>query len=357
MIRIVRTVRALALVSLAALLATAVAQGMNHGHAHGGGTPPSDTSAPMGTGMGMGGMSMATQTVDEATFLVHMIPHHREAVATAEALRAVTERPELIELLDAIVATQNAEIAAMEGWLDAWHPDVDRDVAYAPMMRDLGADAAVADAERAFLEDMIGHHMMAVHEAQALLAGDLAEHPEVAELARRIVADQMAEMHQMMSWLRAWFGVAAPMGMGAMGMGPMGMGPMGNVGGMDQGSTGGMGGMGMGSMDGTGSMGTGAGGGMHGAGGGMHGAGGGMHGAGGSMAAHHEAMHGGASGTTVGAAEAERLALAFMAGRGDAAAAVADTVLVYEVVVRSGDAEHVLRVDARTGQVTLLSER
>ena len=45
-------------------------------------------------------------------------------------------------------------------------------------MRDLGPDAAVADVERAFLEDMIGHHMMAVHESQTLLANGLAEELE-----------------------------------------------------------------------------------------------------------------------------------------------------------------------------------
>jgi uncharacterized protein (DUF305 family) len=336
MIRIVRTTRMFAFVALVALLATALAQGANHGHAHGGATPPGASSAPMGMGMGMG-MPMATQTVDEASFLVHMIPHHREAVASAEALRAVTERPELIELLDAIVSTQNAEIAAMEGWLDAWHPNIARDVAYVPMMRDLGPDAAVEDLERAFLEDMIAHHMMAVHEAQTLLAGGLAEHDEVAELARSIVADQMSEMHQMAAWLGTWFGVDATVGMGAMGASAMGSGGMG-MGGMGSGGMGGMGGMGMGGM-------------------GM-GSAGGMHGAG-SMAAHHQAMHGGVSGATVGAAEAERLALAFLAGRGEVAdaAAIAGTTLVYEVVVQVGGSEQVLRVDGTTGEVTLAPGR
>lgn len=342
--RIVHVARALALAALAALLATAVAQGMNHGQHHGGATPPAAPSAPMGMGMGMGvGMGMATQTVDEASFLVHMIPHHREAVASAEALRAVTERPELIELVDAIVTSQNAEIAAMDGWLDAWHPNVARDVAYAPMMRDLGPDAAVADRERAFLEDMIAHHMMAVHEARTLLTRGLAEHDEVAALARSIVADQMSEMHQMAAWLGTWFGVDATMGMGAMGasaVGPRAMGPR-AMGPGAMGSSGmGMGSGGMGSMG----MGMGSAGGMHG---------------GGSLAAHHQAMHGGASGATVGAAEAERLALAFLAGRGEAAdaAAIAGTTMVYEVVVQVGGSERVVRVDATTGAVALAPER
>lgn len=315
--RIVRTARALALASLVALIATALAQGMNDGQSRGGATPPGAAFAPMGMGFDM---PMTAQTVDEASFLVHMIPHHQEAVASAQALGAVTERPELLALVDAIVSSQTAEIESMEAWLDGWYPDVDRAVAYAPMMRDLGPDAEVADVERAFLEDMIGHHMMAVHEAQTLLANGLAEHDEVAALARSIVTAQMGEMQQMMSWLGTWYGVDAPM---AMGPGAMGM-P----------------GFGMGSF-------------------GMNGHGMGGHGVDGSRAGFHRGMHGGSSGATIGAADAERLALAFLAGRGEAADAtqITGTTVAYEVVVRVGDAEQVLRVDARTGQVTLESER
>jgi uncharacterized protein (DUF305 family) len=354
MIRIARTARALALASLVALIATALAQGMNHGQMRGGAAQPGAAVSPMGMAMGM----MATQTVDEASFLVHMIPHHQEAVASARALAAVTERPELLELLEGIVTSQTAEIEAMEGWLDVWHPDVDRAVAYVPMMRDLGPDAAVADVERAFLEDMIGHHMMAVHEAQTLLANGLAEHDEVAALARSIVTTQMGEMHQMATWLGAWFGAdgATAFGPGAMGFGAMGPGAMG-PGAMGMPGMG-MPGMGMGGHGGAGFMGD------HGIGGhGMdgHGVGvGGMHphgGPAGSMAGFHQAMHGHETGATIGAADAERLALAFVAGRGDASAEVTGTSLVYEVVVRSGGTDQVLRVDARTGQVTVASER
>ncbi len=335
MIRIVRTTRALALAALVALLATALAQGMNHAQTRDGATPPGAGSSPMGMGMGM---PMAGQVVDEASFLVHMIPHHREAVATAEALAEVTERPELRELLDAIVSGQTAEIESMEAWLDRWYPDVERDVDYTPMMRDLGPDAAVADLERAFLEDMIGHHMMAVRDARMLLAGGFAEHEEVADLARSIVDTQMSEMQQMATWLRTWYGVDAPMGMGSMGMGMgtpgMGMGSMGMgwTGTPGAGSTG-MPGMGMGAA------------------GGMHG--------GRSMGGVHHGMHGGSFGATIGAAEAERLALAFLAGRGEDAdaAQIADTAIAYEIVVRVGDAEQLLRVDARSGRVTLVSDR
>ena len=150
MIRTLRTARALALASLVALFATALAQGMNsggmhHGQTRGGAAAPGAAYAPMGMGFGM---PMGAQTVDEASFLAHMIPHHQEAVASAQALGALTERPELLALTDAIVTSQTAEIESMVEWLDRWYPEVDREVAYQPMMRDLGPGAAVADVVR-----------------------------------------------------------------------------------------------------------------------------------------------------------------------------------------------------------------
>jgi uncharacterized protein (DUF305 family) len=308
--------RTLALGLLVALLATAIAQGMQHGPGHGQEAGAHHGSAqdggmPMGGGMAMG---MATQTVDEASFLAHMIPHHEEAVASAQALRTVTERPELLALADDVIRSQSEEIAAMEAWLDAWHPDATRDVGYVPMMRDLGSDASAADVERAFLEDMIAHHMMAVHEARTLLMGGLAEHAEVEALARSIVAEQMAEMHQMRAWLADWFGVTAAMGQ----------------------------------MMGEGMPGARMGGAMH--GGMMHGtADMGMHGAHG---------HRGGRATLVDAAEATRLAQAFLDGRGaGTVTGVEEPVVTFEVRFDDAAGGGVLIVDARTGAVRLATER
>ena len=162
---------------------------------------------------GMGPGMMRIQTTSEASYLVHMIPHHQEAIDSARQLMNVTERPELIDFLRGIVETQSAEIEKMEAWLDAWHPGADRDVPYQPMMRDLSG-APAAEAERAFREDMIVHHMMAVRESRFLLARGYAEHAEVAELARTIIATQTSEMRQMHDWLAEWFGVTGPMGGG-----------------------------------------------------------------------------------------------------------------------------------------------
>jgi uncharacterized protein (DUF305 family) len=322
------TVRTLSIVLLLATLAFGASQG---------GVGPGPGA--MGGGMGPGMMSMPLATTDTLTFLQHMIPHHEEAIASAEALLAVTERPELQVLLRDIIETQRDEVERMRGWIGAWYPEADPVMAYEPMMRDLG-DAPVADLERAWLEDMVMHHMMAVHEARTLLTLDLSAHPEVAELANDIITGQMAEMRRMAGWLSAWFGVDP---MGAMhGAGAMGAGSMGRA----------MPGMGMG-VDRAGPDE------MHRSGPGAGPAGRGMmqHGGGmmqqgpGMMMQHGPGGTGGAQGVPSDVVEA--LARAFLAGRGGDAVIVGVTGprVTFEVTYRVGDTEGVLVVDALSGDV------
>ena len=340
------TIRTLALGALLALGGAALAQGPHGaGHDHGHGAPASPEEAGgmgmMGGAMGAG-MAMHPPAADEAGFLAHMIPHHQEAVDSARALLEVTERPELRTLAEAIIASQTAEIEAMRGWLADWHPDAPVDVDYAPMMRDPGPDASVDAVERAFLEDMVMHHMMAVRDARLLLMQGLAEHDEVADLAQSIVSDQLNEIDQMRAWLAEWFDVTMPMGrmLGAAGvdMGMMGDAPMMR------------GGMGM--MHGQETMPDGMG--M------MHGRAG-MLGQG--MMPHHEGMHGahhrsGAPVIPVDAAEAARLAQAFLDGRGDGTVTGVEAPMVtFEVHFDDDEGGGVLIVDARTGAVRIASER
>ena len=54
-----------------------------------------------------------------------------------------------------------------------------------------------------FLDQMVPHHQMAVHSAQAMIA--TSERPELRDLARRIIIAQQAEIEQMGQWRSAWF--------------------------------------------------------------------------------------------------------------------------------------------------------
>jgi uncharacterized protein (DUF305 family) len=81
-----------------------------------------------------------------------------------------------------------------------------------PMMRDLTGLRGDA-LDRAFLADMIPHHMGAVMMSQQLLGQGLAAHTELEPFARTVRDAQHAEIVQMRGWLADWFG-ATGMGHG-----------------------------------------------------------------------------------------------------------------------------------------------
>jgi uncharacterized protein (DUF305 family) len=318
--------RVLVLATGLMLAALASAQGPMHGSAGRGGMPH-------------GG---AMTTGDEATFLAHMIPHHQEAIASAESLLARTERPELQALLRDIIESQTVQVDSMTEWLARWHPETPTDVDYAPMMRDL-SDAPVADAERAFLEDMVMHHMMAVRDAHLFLSRGVVEHDAVATLARGIVDEQTRELAVMQALLADWFGAGW--------RGSMGMMAPGRSGEPQARTPGGHGHMGT-RMHAPGHMGT-----------RMHAPshmGTRMH------APSHMGMHARNPGMSdrdpngyLDEQAARALAEAFLAGAGEGGEVlgVSGPQVSYEVSVRSGEVEGVLIVDARTGAVRLVPNR
>jgi uncharacterized protein (DUF305 family) len=157
-----------------------------------------------------GGMMAGMRVADEFEWVATMIPHHEEAIAAAEVLERGTDRPEMREFADRIITTQSREVVQLKAWLAAWYPGRDAAVDYTPMMRDL--TALTGDAlDRAFLQDMIPHHMGAVMMSQQLLSGDFPVHPELTPFARTIRDTQHAEIGEMSGWLAGWFG-SGPMG-------------------------------------------------------------------------------------------------------------------------------------------------
>lgn len=156
----------------------------------------------------------AVHVAGESDFLAEMIAHHREAVESAGELQR-SDRADMRALGEAIVRSQSAQIRQMEAWLRSWYPEQPA-ADYRPMMRDL-ASLSGDELDRAFLRDMIGHHMAAVMMSQHLLLRG-TEHDDVAELARSIRDDQHDEIIQMQSWLSDWFDEDWRGGMGMMWM-------------------------------------------------------------------------------------------------------------------------------------------
>ncbi|MCC7368781.1 MAG: DUF305 domain-containing protein [Chloroflexi bacterium] len=65
--------------------------------------------------------------------------------------------------------------------------------------------------EKAFLREMIMHHAMAVMMAQPI--PERAVHDELKAVGRSIITSQTAEIEQMRTWLRDWYGIDQPMPM------------------------------------------------------------------------------------------------------------------------------------------------
>jgi uncharacterized protein (DUF305 family) len=138
----------------------------------------------------------------EADFLAAMVAHHEEAVASARELGR-SYRATMRDFGSDIVVVQSDQIRQMRRWLHQWYPD-QPSTEYTPMMQDLAGLSGDA-LDRTFLQEMIGHHMVAVMMSQRLLRHG-TDHAPVAVLARSIRDEQAAEIAQMRRWLARWFG-------------------------------------------------------------------------------------------------------------------------------------------------------
>jgi uncharacterized protein (DUF305 family) len=89
---------------------------------------PDAPASDMSSMEGMAGMNMSETDMQalrgadpfDQAFIDQMIPHHESAVMMARDIRETTERPELQQLAEEIITAQDAEIAQMREWREAW---------------------------------------------------------------------------------------------------------------------------------------------------------------------------------------------------------------------------------------------
>lgn len=152
--------------------------------------------------MGMSGTyDMNMMVTSEREFLQEMIPHHEEAVATAkEVLARGGSTPEIKKLAETIITAQEKEISDMKTWYKNWYGvDYAADGKYQAMMRPL-TNLSGAALDKAFLTDMIKHHMGAIMMAQSVSTH--IEHPEMTTLVGNIKTTQSAEITEMQNLLK-----------------------------------------------------------------------------------------------------------------------------------------------------------
>ena len=153
-------------------------------------------------------------------FIDAMVIHHQGAVIMAEAALAQSQRPEVRQLAEAIIAAQAQEIGQMQQWRKDWYPAASAEpvMYHAAMKHDMAMSEEMAAAMRMdvdlgtaddefdlrFLKAMIPHHEGALVMAKDLRAK--SSRPEMQTLAEAILTSQQAEIDQMQQWQKAWYG-------------------------------------------------------------------------------------------------------------------------------------------------------
>lgn len=151
-------------------------------------------------------------------FIEQMIPHHEDAITMAEIALEKAQHQEIKTLANDIKRTQSAEIDQMRVWYKDWFgadvskTDTPKGVGMmgTRMQRGMMGDEEdierlqnAADFDKAFIEEMIPHHQMAVMMAQMLIRS--TNQDEMKKLGGDIIAAQTKEINDMRSWYKAWF--------------------------------------------------------------------------------------------------------------------------------------------------------
>lgn len=146
-------------------------------------------------------------------FLRMMVLHHEQALEMADLAADRFADSGIGTIADRIAAAQELEIAAMEEWLAEHGPDAEpaaspehgghedhEDHAEMPGMASPEEMAEMAAAEGAefdelFVELMVAHHEGAIEMCLELL--DQEGHPQVAEMAESMAAEQQVEINRL----------------------------------------------------------------------------------------------------------------------------------------------------------------
>jgi uncharacterized protein (DUF305 family) len=152
-------------------------------------------------------------------FIEQMIPHHEDAITMANIALEKASHPEIKRLAKNIVKTQSDEITKMKGWYKDWFgTEVPQNTAvmgqHGMMQGDgmhmgmVGDETDVenlrnaSDFDKAFIQEMIPHHQMAVMMAQMLK--NTTNRKEMGTLADNIISAQAKEINEMRGWYKAW---------------------------------------------------------------------------------------------------------------------------------------------------------
>jgi uncharacterized protein (DUF305 family) len=156
----------------------------------------------------------AAQQPFDLQFLDSMTHHHNGAIMMAKMVLDKTERPELKAFAEKIIDDQTKEIGEMKQLRERWYSGKPSSVnmempGMVGGMKMMNAEhlKEMGDMEPSHFDNHFLNMMTAHHEGAVAISSDAmkrAEHPEIKQLAERIIKAQQPEIEQMKKWKAAW---------------------------------------------------------------------------------------------------------------------------------------------------------
>ncbi|WP_393915925.1 DUF305 domain-containing protein [Halostreptopolyspora alba] len=139
----------------------------------------------------------------DAEFMVQMIEHHKQALDMSELAEDRADRDAIVSIAERIYDAQNAEIKAMQGWVDSNVDDPQEyEIDHSEMpgmatpeeMAEL-EDSSGDDFDRLFVDLMVTHHEGGVTMAEDVLID--GESDMISSFASDVIATQRGEIARM----------------------------------------------------------------------------------------------------------------------------------------------------------------
>ncbi|MCO5218262.1 MAG: DUF305 domain-containing protein [Thermomicrobiales bacterium] len=156
----------------------------------------------------------------DLAYIDTMIPHHASVVALAETAIDELADERLVEIAQAVLDTQPGEMKQLQAFRHEWYPDEPEDISehrmHEMMMVTMAGVTSCGDADHMnlmdsewivqqfedaddkdlrFIDLVIPHHQMAVH--QSVVGLELAEHEELRALLQDVIDAQTAEIEML----------------------------------------------------------------------------------------------------------------------------------------------------------------
>lgn len=152
----------------------------------------------------------ATPTAQyDLQFIDSLTRHHQMAIDMATMAAPKFEHQPLKDAAKTTVDDQTKEIAQLRQWRDQWYPGAaPAENMQLPGMSSTSMDMSHMQSmtghalDMMFIDMMIPHHEGGLAMGQDALAK--AEHPEIKELAQKMVEKQKKEIDQMQQWKKEW---------------------------------------------------------------------------------------------------------------------------------------------------------